>query len=180
MRIENLDEVERPDFVRVYGGAAEADLAKIPLVILEAEFNSAITTRLSRGASLAGRDLGLTEILLHRVAGALELPILLAHMARSQNWYGAASPLIVVTGCVIRGETDHYTHVCQQAVGGVQRVAMDHGLPVGNAILTVENLQQALDRCGDGPDNKGYEAAHAAASLWIHLKASSLHPISIG
>ena len=97
------------------------------------------------------------------VAGALELAtaILFAHKGGSRT-PGRAYDGFVALGCVVRGETDHYDHVCREAMAGLTRVALDHALCVGNGLLTVHADEQALARSGADGHNKGAEAAVAA------------------
>ena len=78
----------------------------------------------------------------------------------------------VALGCVVRGETDHYDHVCREAMAGLTRVALDHGLCLGNGLLTVHTEAQAVARAGADGHNKGAEAAVAAlrqvaAARWL-------------
>ena len=75
-------------------------------------------------------------------------------------------------GCVVRGETDHYDHVCREAMAGLTHVALEHGLCLGNGLLTVHTIDQALARSGADGHNKGAEAAAAAllqiaAARWL-------------
>ncbi len=90
------------------------------------------------------------------VAGAYELPQALRIAA------GADLPFdgFVVIGCVIKGETDHYDFICRSAMDGIMRVALDHKLCLGTALLTVDTMDQAVARAGD-EHNKGAEAAIA-------------------
>lgn len=163
MHIRNLAPVDlHPDIQNPAPPENGAPSLPTQLVILMAEFNEAITGRLANGAALAARECGITDVRVWRVPGALEIPVLLHALADTHKWKGVSSPLIVTAGCVIRGDTDHYLHVCTQSIAGVQRIATDLYLPLGNAILTVENELQAIERCQDGPTNKGYEAAQAA------------------
>lgn len=99
------------------------------------------------------------------VPGALEIPLACQLLAQS-NKYQA----IVALGAVIRGETVHFDHVCQQSAGGILDVSIKHNIPIGNGIITVENEQQALARSCDNDKNKGAEAAVAAIEL-LKLKA---------
>ncbi len=92
------------------------------------------------------------------VAGALELATAIRFAARGTHNYDA----YVALGCVVRGDTDHYDHVCREAMAGLTRVALDHCLCVGNGILTVHNEAQAIQRSGADGHNKGAEAAAAA------------------
>jgi 6,7-dimethyl-8-ribityllumazine synthase len=78
----------------------------------------------------------------------------------------------VTLGCVVRGETDHYDHVCREAMAGLTAVALQHGLCLGNGLLTVHTEVQAIERSGPDGHNKGAEAAVAAllqvkAARWL-------------
>ncbi len=97
------------------------------------------------------------------VAGALELPQAIEIAARR----GAAYDAYVALGCVIRGETDHYDHVCRTAMSGLMDVALRHGLATGNGLLTVHTRAQAEARARHDGHNKGAEAAAAALGLVV-------------
>ena len=92
------------------------------------------------------------------VAGALELAVAIRFAARGTKNFDA----YVALGCVVRGETDHYDHVCREAMAGLTRVALDHGLCIGNGLLTVHDQAQAVARSSGDGHNKGAEAAAAA------------------
>ena len=102
------------------------------------------------------------------VAGALELASAVRLALRGKRRYDG----YVVLGCVVQGETDHYEHVCREAMSGLTQVALQFALCLGNGLLTVATEAQALARAGaDGP-NKGAEAAVAAlvqlrAARWL-------------
>jgi 6,7-dimethyl-8-ribityllumazine synthase len=97
------------------------------------------------------------EVTIEEVAGAFELPQALAIAAKSgQKFHGYAA-----LGCVVRGETDHYEFICGSAMEGLMRVATDHALCLGTALLTVDSLAQALARSAETGANKGAEAAVA-------------------
>jgi 6,7-dimethyl-8-ribityllumazine synthase len=94
------------------------------------------------------------------VPGALEIPLACQLLATSGQ-YSA----IVALGAVIRGETAHFDHVCQQSARGIMDVSLKFNIAIGNGIITVENEAQALARSADDDKNKGYEAAVAAVEL---------------
>jgi len=96
------------------------------------------------------------------VAGALELAAAIQFAVRGDRAYDG----FVALGCVVKGETDHYEHVCREAMQALTRVALDHSLCLGNGLLTVASEAQALARSGQDGHNKGAEAA-AAAMLQI-------------
>ncbi len=94
------------------------------------------------------------------VPGALEIPLACQLLAKSGQYHA-----IIALGAVIRGETAHFDHVCQQSARGIMDVSLQTGLPIGNGIITIENEQQAIARSSDDAKNKGAEAAEAALSL---------------
>jgi len=90
------------------------------------------------------------------VPGALEVPIALAKLAQAQDY-----DALIALGCVIRGDTYHFDIVAKESARGIARVALEHGIPVANAVLTTENEAQARDRV----DEKGREAARVAVEM---------------
>ena len=94
------------------------------------------------------------------VSGALEIPIALHMVINHQQFHGA-----ILCGCVIRGETSHYDYVCQESIAGITRLAIDYQFPIGNAILTVENEQQAVTRADPKQKNKAADAVTACINL---------------
>ena len=93
-------------------------------------------------------------------AGAIEIPLIVQHLAKTQKYEA-----IIALGAVVRGETTHYDYVCQQVSMGCQQVALDNHLPVIFGILTTENEQQALDRVGGQHGHKGYDAVNSAFAM---------------
>ena len=98
------------------------------------------------------------------VPGALEVPLACQYLAQSGDY-----DAIVALGAVIRGETAHFDHVCEQSARGIMNVSLENNLPICNGIITVENEKQALARSSVdesmGKQNKGKEAAQAAVAL---------------
>jgi 6,7-dimethyl-8-ribityllumazine synthase len=126
--------------------------------IVRARFNDAITQALEAACLRELLALGVQEEDIRRVTvpGALEVPVALDALARSGDF-----DALVALGCVIRGETYHFELVANESGAGVTRVALDHGLPVANAILTVETEAQAQARI----DEKGRDAARVAIEM---------------
>jgi 6,7-dimethyl-8-ribityllumazine synthase len=91
------------------------------------------------------------------VAGAFELPQALRLALNSETRFDG----FITVGCVVRGETDHYEFVCASAMDGLMKVALDHAICLGTAILTVDTLAQAVARSHETGANKGAEAAVA-------------------
>lgn len=134
-----------------------ADDLKVAIVV--ARFNANITEKLLEGSQAAWKNCGgeVSRLEVVRVPGAFELPIAAQALARTQNY-----DAVVCLGCVIRGDTDHYNYVCDQAASGIMRVGLDLGLPVIFGVLTTDTLQQAEDRAGGKDGNKGADAIWAA------------------
>ena len=124
--------------------------------IAAARWNQAITDRLIQGATTRLEELGVGEVTVLRVPGALELPLAAKKLAE------AGCDAVVAIGTVIKGETDHYDIVVRESSRGVSEVAIETGVPVANAILAVHDYRLAVDRAGSGEANKGVEAAEAA------------------
>jgi 6,7-dimethyl-8-ribityllumazine synthase len=136
--------------------------------IAVARFNSRLTEPLLAGAraALAASGVDAASISVTWVPGAFELPLAAQAIARSR-WADA----IVCLGAVIRGDTPHFDHVCTQAASGILRVSLDHHVAIGFGVLTLESLEQALERTGGRFGNKGEEAALAALEMALLLRA---------
>jgi 6,7-dimethyl-8-ribityllumazine synthase len=139
-----------------------ADAAGLRVAVLAARFNADVTDNLVVGATRAllahGADEGDVET--WRVPGAWELPQAAARAVDAGRF-----DAIIALGCVIRGETPHFDYVCTEATLGLGAVARDAPIPLAFGVLTTDDRAQALARAGDGPDNKGYEAAMAVLEM---------------
>ena len=141
------------------------------IAVVTGRFNSFITDRLLDGALevLHGRGLSEDEIVSVRVPGAFEIPVVIKRLAASGHYDG-----VVALGCVIRGATPHFDYVAGECARGIQAVSLEFSMPVGFGILTVDTIEQALERAGTKAGNKGSDAALAAiemASLLRKLEA---------
>ena len=96
------------------------------------------------------------------VPGAFELPLAALYCAESSS---PAYSGVVCLGAVIRGETDHYDFVCREAARGIQEVQLRTGVPCGFGVLTVDNMDQAMERTGGGVRDQGAAAARAAVEM---------------
>jgi 6,7-dimethyl-8-ribityllumazine synthase len=148
------------------GSRSGRDAAGLRVAVLAARFNSEIVDRLVEGArrALLERGAAAADIETIRVPGAWELPQAAA-LAADAGRFDA----IVALGCVIRGETPHFEYVCTEATLGLGAVARTGRVPLAFGVLTTDDAEQARARAGDGPDNKGYEAATAALEMvFVH------------
>lgn len=140
------------------------------LLIVRAPYYTEIVDGLRDGAARMLREAGARFEVLD-VAGALELAgavRLAAHGTRLFDGY-------VVLGCVVRGQTDHYEYVCREAMAGLTQVVLQLGLCLGNGLLTVDRVEQAVARSALDGHNKGAEAAVAAllqirAARWLGVE----------
>ena len=123
-------------------------------------------TRWWPAAIAAAAACGITDPLVVRVPGAIELPVVAAELARH---YDAVACL----GAVIRGGTPHFEYVCDSVTAGLTRVALDARTPVGNGVLTCDTVESARDRCGlpDSHEDKGWEAVVAALEVALLLRS---------
>jgi 6,7-dimethyl-8-ribityllumazine synthase len=129
-----------------------------------ARFYTELADKLEEGARQALQEAGVTGIDRFEVPGAFELPLIASYAARSGRYRA-----VVCLGAVIRGETDHYDHVCREAARGIQHVQLETGVPCGFGVLTVDTMAQALERVtGGSKRDTGRHAAEAAlASLAV-------------
>jgi len=140
------------------GSAGELIGEGLRVGIVRARFNEAITAKLAEAclSELDRLDVDTSEVRHVSVPGALEIPMALKAMAESGDF-----DALIALGCVIRGATYHFELVADQSSAGVMRVALDHGVPIANAILTVEDEAQAWARA----EEKGREAARVAVEM---------------
>lgn len=122
-------------------------------------FYEELADRLVEGARQTFEAAG-AEVCVHEVPGAYELPLAALYCAQSGRYAGVAC-----LGAVIRGETDHYDYVCTEAAGGISRVALDTGVPCAFGVLTVDTMEQALARAGQGKRHQGEDAARAVIRM---------------
>jgi 6,7-dimethyl-8-ribityllumazine synthase len=130
--------------------------------VASARFNEFIVKSLVDGArgTLLAHGCKDEDLDLASCAGAMELPLLCKRLAESGRY-----DAVVAVGCVIRGGTPHFEYVAGQAAAGLARVALDTGVPVAFGVLTVESIEQAIERAGTKMGNKGAEAALAAIEM---------------
>jgi 6,7-dimethyl-8-ribityllumazine synthase len=122
-------------------------------------FYEDLAERLVAGATKVFEQAGGT-IEVHDVPGAFELPLAAKYCAESGRYAGVAC-----LGAVIRGETDHYDFVCGEAADGIARVSLDTGVPCSFGVLTVDSMEQALARTGEGKRHQGEDAARAVVRM---------------
>jgi 6,7-dimethyl-8-ribityllumazine synthase len=140
------------------GTAGELSGEGLRIAIVRARFNEALTLKLAEAclAELGTLGVATRDIVHLTVPGALEVPVVLKALAEDGDY-----DALVALGCIIRGETYHFELVANESGAGVSRVALDHRVPIANAILTVENEEQAWARA----EEKGRDAARVAVEM---------------
>ena len=140
------------------GVADRLDGKKLAVGIVQARFNESVTNALFNACKSELMLLGVEEknIFHVKVPGALEVPVALQALAESEKY-----DALVALGCIVRGETYHFELVANESGSAVTRLGLDYQLPIANAILTTENMAQAVAR----QDEKGRDAARVAVEM---------------
>jgi 6,7-dimethyl-8-ribityllumazine synthase len=140
----------------------EADLVArgLRVAILASRFNHFIVDRLVEGATDCVRRHGGEDITLVRAPGAWELPLICQSLVRSGRF-----DAVVAVGAVIRGSTPHFDYVAGEVTKGLAQVSLSAGIPVSFGVLTVDSIEQAIERAGTKAGNKGWEAAASAIEM---------------
>ena len=146
------------------GTAQPLDGRALRIGIVQARFNEGITQALATACLAELRACGVQDANIDHVLvpGALEVPVALQALAE-RGGYDA----LIALGCIIRGETYHFELVANESGAGVTRLALDYRLPIANAIITTENLEQAIARQTD----KGSDAARVAVEMASLLRS---------
>ena len=151
--------------IKVIDGELNARGLRIGIVA--AQFNDFIVDRLVAGAVDAllkhGAEPG--EIELVKVPGAFEMPLALKKMALARR-----HDALVALGCVIRGATPHFDYVAGEASRGVAQLSLSYDIPIGFGVLTVDTIEQAIERAGTKAGNKGVDAALSAVEMATLLR----------
>lgn len=136
------------------------------LGIVASRFNDALSDKLLERARVEAAKLGMKDIVVEQVPGALEIPLALQWMAQSGKF-----DCLVALGCVVRGDTYHFEVVANESARGVMDVALEFGIPVANGILTTEDEAQAEARLDQGA--QAVRVALDMARLRAKLAASA-------
>lgn len=144
----------------------DLDGSTLHIGIVQARFNPAITQALANACLSELHALKVNASHIHhvQVPGALEVPVALAAMAKTGEF-----DALIALGCIIRGETYHFELVANESGAAITRLALDHQLPIANAILTTDNEDQAIARQTD----KGRDVARVAVEMGLLMKSLS-------
>ena len=141
-------------------GAVNARGRKI--AIIAARFNDFIVSSLLKGAQARWLERGgvASDLVVVRVPGAFEMPVVARKLAGSGRY-----DAVVALGCVIRGATPHFDYVAGECARGLQLASLESGVPIAFGVLTVDTLEQALERAATTAGNKGGEAMESALEM---------------
>jgi 6,7-dimethyl-8-ribityllumazine synthase len=146
--------------MRIIEGSHSGSGVRIALVV--SRYNDFVTDRLQSGAigALDAAGVDHENVTVIHVPGAFEIPVA-ARLAAQSDAYDA----VVCLGCVIRGATAHFEYIASAVSHGITAAAESTGIPITFGVLTTNSIEEALERAGDGPSNKGWEAAAAAVEM---------------
>jgi len=152
-----------------YQGKLQAKGLKIAVVV--SRFNGFLTERLLEGALDALAKLGAetADIAVYKVPGAFEIPIVVKKIAKGKKADG-----VVCLGALVRGDTPHFDFLGSEVTKGIAQSSLEDGLPVSFGILTVDTVEQGIERAGAKSGNKGWDAVLALVETISLLKTSGL------
>jgi len=155
--------------METYQGKLQAKGLKIGIVL--SRFNSFISERLLEGALDALTKLGAaeTDITVYKVPGSFEVPFLVKKLAAMKKVDG-----IICLGALIRGDTPHFDYLSAEVTKGIAQISMDEGIPCAFGILTVDTIEQGIERAGTKSGNKGWDAALSVVEMLNLVKAAKL------
>jgi len=155
--------------MKTFEGKLSAKGFKIGLVV--SRFNALLTDKLLDGALDALKRLGAEEadLAVYRVPGSFEMPFIAKKLASSGKADG-----IVCLGALIRGDTPHFDFLAAEVTKGLAQTALEDGVPIAFGIITVETVEQGLERAGTKSGNKGWDAAMSLVEVLNLLKEAKL------
>ncbi len=155
--------------MKTYQGKLQAKGLRIGIVV--SRFNQFISERLLEGALDALQRLGADDgdISVYRVPGSFEIPLVAKKLAKEKKVDG-----VVCLGALIRGDTPHFDFLSAEVTKGLAQVAMEEGMPVAFGILTVDTIEQGIERAGTKAGNKGWDAVVSVVETLNLMKAAGL------
>lgn len=144
--------------MKEFTGKFNVQSAKIGIVV--ADFNETVTKQLVQGATEMLAKFDLENVDVYHVPGAFEIPFMTKQLLAKKEYNG-----ILTLGAVIKGETDHYDLICQNAAGGVMNLNLTSNIPITFGILTTDNIEQAMQRAGLKAGNEGAITAQSLLEM---------------
>jgi 6,7-dimethyl-8-ribityllumazine synthase len=155
--------------METYQGKLQAKGLKIGIVT--SRFNSFLTDRLLEGTLDALDKMGAdpADISVYKVPGSFEIPVVAKKLAKSKKVNG-----LICLGALVRGDTPHFDYLAAEVTKGLAQLAMEEGVPVAFGILTVDTVEQGIERAGTKSGNKGWDAAFSLVETLNLLKTAGL------
>ena len=155
--------------MKTYEGKLKAEGLKIGIIL--SRFNQFISGRLLEGALDALNKLGAAEkdISIYKVPGSFEVPILAKKLAEAKKVDG-----IICLGVLIRGDNPHFDYLSAELTKGLAQISMEEGIPVSYGILTVDTIEQGIERAGTKAGNKGYDSTFSLIETINLIKKAGL------
>ncbi len=155
--------------MEIHQGKLQAKGLKIGIIV--SRYNQFISDRLLEGALDALHKLGAEEddISVYKVPGSFEVPLTARKLAKAKKVDG-----IICLGALIRGDTPHFDFLSAEVTKGLAQISMEEGLPLSFGILTVETIEQGIERAGTKAGNKGYDAAFSVVEMINLIKEAKL------
>ncbi len=147
-------------------GVSTVDATGLVVGVVAARWHGELVDHMLARAVEAAKACLVADVVVARVAGSVELPVVAQALANRCD-------AVVALGVVIRGETAHFDYVCRSVTDGLTRVALDAGKPVAHGVLTVDSMEQARDRAGlpDSSEDKGWSSTVAALDAVLAIRA---------
>ena len=136
---------------------------KKKICIVSSNFYPKISTMLINGAKKKLKKNGYNNVKIIIVPGTFEIPVIISNLIKKYHAF-------IVLGCVIKGQTPHYDHLCTSVFNSISKLCIESRKPIGNGILTCNNMKQAIKRADNKKIDKGGDAALAAISVLRILK----------
>ena len=155
--------------MEIFQGKLQAEGLKIGIIL--SRYNQFISDRLLEGALDALHKLGAEEedLSIYKVPGSFEVPLIAKKLAKAKKVDG-----IICLGALIRGETPHFDFLSAEVTKGLAQITMEEGVPLSFGILTVETIEQGIERAGTKAGNKGYDAALSLVETINLIKETQL------
>lgn len=160
--------------MKIYEGSLKAGGLKIAVVL--SRFNAFLSDRLLEGALDALRKTGAEDkdLSIYKVPGSFEVPVVVKKIVSRKNNDNKPVDGVICLGALIRGDTPHFDHISAEVTKGLAQIAMEDGIPVAYGILTVDTIEQGIERAGTKAGNKGHDAALALIETLTLLKKAGL------
>ena len=160
--------------MKIYEGTLQAGGLNIAVVL--SRFNAFLSDRLLEGALDALRKMGAEDknLAIYKVPGSFELPVVVKKIISRKGKSEKPVDGVICLGALVRGDTPHFDYISAEVTKGLAQISLDDGIPVAYGILTVDTIEQGIERAGTKSGNKGHDAALALVETLTLLKKAGL------